>query len=678
MNFENFDDYQRYFEHQKYHLFQPYVHGQSSFIPRLLPEHAQQLSVPQVTYLLERRFGVRFWEALNPESRVDSPTQYLEETQWLKRSKMIGINVRTLGNFWNIIKYSFTLPRSYNAIHLLPIWECGVVASLYGMASWNINHAFFSYELAAAYPHLNTVEKQLKAVINILHLQGRTVGMDIIPHTDRYSEIVLANPSYFEWLRRVDLMITEHQDTLYFVVQQAIMDWLMSVGTAKTVEYFPNNIQSFFSDSHPESERLELLFGEKWDLQQRTVRRNSLIQYLYNLGLEPAPATMGPPYRGLEVDARESTKVVDQDGRVWRDYLIKKPQKFSRAFGPLTRYKLYEALDGNRDWGIDFERPLTAVFDYVCQRYAACALDYNFDFMRGDMSHVQMRASGVPDLADAYYDIHKCIKKFVGQYKKSFAYYAESFLAPDGEMAYGSEADHLERSDADVTLGDLQSMVVGAADFQNAFQYYINLEQQRTFTPCFTTMTADKDDPRFDAFYVKGSELRAFIGFFLTTMPSYTALGFECRDVHLLPAENEFYSKLFVFKIDEGEKATHGNYRFGRNIELFNNLLIIRELAEKILPEIEGSEVVWLQPVQQKSGLILWQCSRNLDLIFVANLDLNQAYQAASFLDHTTCIFSTNMNMQDQILGGECRVYHKKKRQLNRGVVGRFLKHFCE
>ena len=36
------------------------------------------------------------------------------------------------------------------------------------------------------------------------HAMGRTVGMDIIPHTDRFSQMALAYPHYFEWLRRQD------------------------------------------------------------------------------------------------------------------------------------------------------------------------------------------------------------------------------------------------------------------------------------------------------------------------------------------------------------------------------------------------------------------------------------------------------------------------------------------
>jgi hypothetical protein len=85
---------------------------------------------------------------------------------------MVGINVRTIQSFWNVVKY-FTLPASQSSIHLLPIWECGVVASLYGMAGWNINPEFYDAELASYYPHLDTVEKQLKVVVNILHALGK-------------------------------------------------------------------------------------------------------------------------------------------------------------------------------------------------------------------------------------------------------------------------------------------------------------------------------------------------------------------------------------------------------------------------------------------------------------------------------------------------------------------------
>ncbi|MDZ7852607.1 MAG: hypothetical protein U5L98_08185 [Halomonas sp.] len=37
-------------------------------------------------------------------------------------------------------------------------------------------------------------------------------------------------------------------------------------------------------------------------------------------------------------------------------------------------------------------------------------------------------------------------------------------------MAYGDEIDHLEACDAEVTLGDLQSVPVGSEDFIRSFR----------------------------------------------------------------------------------------------------------------------------------------------------------------------------------------------------------------
>ena len=111
---------------------------------------------------------------------------------------MVGINVRTVGSFWNIIKYVLTLPATQDSIHILPIWEAGVAGSMYGISSWYLNPEFFSAELAETVSSLDTIDRQLRAVVNLLHLMGRSVGMDVIPHTDRFSQIALAFPEYFE------------------------------------------------------------------------------------------------------------------------------------------------------------------------------------------------------------------------------------------------------------------------------------------------------------------------------------------------------------------------------------------------------------------------------------------------------------------------------------------------
>ena len=89
------------------------------------------------------------------------------------------------------------------------------MGSIYGLTSWELNPEFYSRELAKACPHLNTIERQLRVVINILHVMGKSVGMDVIPHTDRFSQVSLVYPQYFEWLQRQDTEIIDHRDNLH-------------------------------------------------------------------------------------------------------------------------------------------------------------------------------------------------------------------------------------------------------------------------------------------------------------------------------------------------------------------------------------------------------------------------------------------------------------------------------
>lgn len=601
---------------------QTYAEGRQSFIADLLPEEALQWPIQETLSVLTQRLGAtKLTAALDPEQTIPSPLYNQTDTRWIRRANIVGVNVRTVGHFWNVVKYALTLPAAQDSIHLLPIWEPGVVASLYGMTSWNINLEFFSTELAIAHPRLDTVDKQLKAVVNLLHAMGKTVGMDVIPHTDRYSEIVLANPHYFEWLQRRGDQITDHRADLHRAVQTFIFLYLQERGSAGA-QPLPEKEEAFFSTDFPEAQRLAILFGAPEDYQGRLQRRDDLIQALYQAGYEPAPAAMGPPYRGLRVDPDENNAIVDRRGRVWRDYLITNPQEMSRVFGPLTRYKLYERLDDNQHWAVDFDRPRPEVWDYVCRKYAEVQAAYNLDFMRGDMSHVQMRPAGVPTEAGPYYDIHRAVKNHIREQVPYFAYYAESFLAAPGYMAYGDEVDHLELSHAEVALGNLQSMVVGSPRFLQNFRWYLDIAQTRSLTPCWTIMTGDKDDPRFDEFYLHGNEARFFIGLFLTDLPSYMALGFECRDPHPQPAPNEHYTKLYVFRIDEGAKATHGPYRWGQNYALFERLQSIRRLAEEILPEIHRADTHWLLPPDPTGGqpVIAWTQAGSPQWLFVVNL----------------------------------------------------------
>lgn len=620
---DTYASFKSHFQEHLHEYFEAYTKGQRGFVANWLPEDAVAFPVRGILYLLEQRYGSEARRALNPNERISSPVSQQPDGSWLKRANMVGVNVRTVGNFFNVVKYALTWPTTQDSVHLLPIWEPGVVASLYGISSWNINPEFFSTELAEALPHLDTVEKQLKVSVNLLHLMGRSVGMDVIPHTDRYSEIALANPSFFEWLQRRDFDIVAHQNNLHEAVEKRILEWLIQEESAIPNVAFPTDAEAFFRGDFSENQRIEVLFGAKIDLWGRIYRRNQLIQWLYDEGYEPVPATMAPPYRGLAVSHDAAAKTVDADGRVWRDYVLSQPEAMSRVFGPLGRYKLYESKNDNLDWEIDFEQPRHFVWQYVCERFAELAHTYDFDFMRGDMSHVQMRPEGVPPQPDFYYDIHKAVKHYVRQTKPYFGYFAESFLAPPNLMAYGVEEDHLEASDADTTLGDLQSMVVGSEEFVRHFARYDQLLRTRSFAPNFTVMTADKDDPRFDKFYLSGNEARLFMAFFLSDMPSYMGLGFELRDRHDLRAPNEHYTKLYVFQLREGANATHGPYHWGQNGTLYHHLSRLKLYADSVLDEIRLRSVRWLLAPDPSgnSKVLAWTQAEESTLLFVVNLD---------------------------------------------------------
>ncbi len=607
-----YQEVRNYWAENSSRLTAEYTGGRSSFLAWCPPQEVLARPVDDLLGILKARFGVEFGRAL--EGSVSSPADPEPDTRWITRSNIIGINVRTVGSFWGVIPYLMTVPGSWNAVHLLPIWEPGVVGSLYGISSWEINHEFYSPELAHALPELDSVEAQLRFVINLIHLSGRTVGLDVIPHTDRFSQIVLAQPWCFEWLQREDLTLIDHGDHLIPRVQEVIYRWLLDRGPAAE-RPLPSSPAKLFSELS-EHERNELLFGVVEAKEARNARRDDLVERLYSFGYEPVPATMAPPFRGLEIDP--DTRYLDSRGRVWRDYRMQKPQAMSRVFGPLTRYRLYAGAGsagstardpGGGSWELDFSQPVREVWDYVADHYADICARYGFDFMRGDMSHVQMRPDGVPANPGRYYDVLAFVKQRVADRCgwPGFAYYAESFLAARDVFGYGEELDHLEASRADAALGDLQAVVSGTPQFMRRLARYLELVRCRACTPSFTVITGDKDDPRFDEYFRGANVARYFTALFLTDMPSYIALGFEMRDIRMQPAPNDYYTKLYVFQEQSDSnvypsKAVHGPYRWNTNGAQFAAITRVRLLAERLLPEIGECPTQVLLPPDPENG----------------------------------------------------------------------------
>ncbi len=609
--------------------FASYQSGQTSFVPNLPPQTAVQFSVQQTLDLLHHRYGTdAIRQALDPNQTIDSPRQGEPDSSWLKRSNMVGINVRTIGSFFNVVSYALTLPAPHDSIHLLPIWEPGVVGSLYGMVSWHLNPEFFSGQLQAFLPALNTVEKQLKVVVNLLHLMGRTVGMDVIPHTDRFSEMVLAYPRFFEWVQRSDARMMNHTEQVCLSVEEAIWQFLQLNGAADGTPLTFGKDLFFAPESWliSDAKRHGILFGAANDYDGRLQRRLKLISHLIRVGYETLPMTMAPPYRGLHINANDFVR--DEFGQIWYQYAFDAPQAFSRVFGPLARYKFYQSHDNNANWQLDFDRPNVPAWDYIGQKYYDVQQAYNLDFMRGDMAHVQLRPDGVPAEPDPFYDPLRYVKHYVQRGTNTrpgvphFGFFAETFLAPPDTMGYGNEPDHLDAIDADSTLGDLQSCMVGSETFTERFAAYYDWLKTRRFAPNFTVMTADKDDPRFDEFYRTGNVFRYFTALFLTDMPSYVGLGFEVRNEHEQRGLNEEYTKLYVFRITddaETDKVTHGPFVWGRNQEQFASIQRIRAFAESIWGEISGKETRWLV-APGAADYVVWTHALEPKYVFAASL----------------------------------------------------------
>ncbi len=635
-----------------------------SFVAGLLPELAFELPAAEVLELLRARLGrATVALALDPQhtdpdrpaaqlpAPIASPVRACSDGSWLARANLVGINLRTCGSagrgepgqlpatghrgsFWNVVKYALTLCEAQNAIHLLPFWEPGVAGSLYGPCSWELCGDLHSAELQTEVPHLDSPARQLRAVVNLLHALGKCVGFEVLPHTDRFSETVLAFPAYFEWLRRHDTELVEHSAELHRAAEEQIFAFLRARGPATPGLPLPGTAGELFAAERPEVQRLALLFGPRAERALRTARRVELVRELHRQGLEPVPATMAPPFRGLRPDPRESALTVDSQGLGWRDFVLEEPTAMSRVFGPLTRYKLYQALDDNRRWELDFAAPREAVWDYVCGKFADVQQRFGFDFMRGDMAHVQVRPGGVPaELARpevaASYDLLGAVKRSIRERNgvPSFGYFAEAFLHGRDVFGYGEEQDHLEASEADAALGDLQSTVVGSPEFLRRLRRYRDWLDTRACAPSFTLFTGDKDDPRFDPLFLAGGELRFFLGLFLVDMPSYLALGFETRDAHHQPAPGEHYTKLFVFEERRGPRATHGPYRWGRNAPLFQRLEVLKGWADRLSAELAGTRTRWLLPpdATAESKLLAWtQEGPTPSLVFLACADLER------------------------------------------------------
>jgi hypothetical protein len=195
------------------------------FLPHT-PEQALELNWEQLAPLLETKIGTTQFNALMAKQPILSPRVSEKNGEWLKQSKIIGVHPRIVGTYLGIVKYAMTFPE--DTIHLLPVRTPGAGNSLYAPIRWDTSAEMMDPELSQL--GFDTPEKQLKWAINALHAMGKSVGLDIQPHMDRFAEPVFTHPEAFEWalIDKSSDTLALQSDDLSDGVKQAVTTYLMS------------------------------------------------------------------------------------------------------------------------------------------------------------------------------------------------------------------------------------------------------------------------------------------------------------------------------------------------------------------------------------------------------------------------------------------------------------------
>ena len=328
-------------------------------------------------------------EALNCNKNYHSPIANQKDSSWIKSAKIIGINPRIAGTYFNIVKYAMTFPE--DSIHIMPLWEDGCAGNIYARINWKLNSKWLDKELFEL--GYDTCEKQLKITINLLHALGKKVGFDLVPHTDKFSEEVFIIPECFEWIRlnneKTEQINYSDTEYIYPLIKSEIINFLKTNKTADEKEFTTENLYENYNYSEIE----RIIFGE--DLQTRTKRRIDLMNFVREKGFETIPVTEHSPLRPIKFD-----KIVRDENISYATYEVKNKSPFALMFNSITPYRWFKI---DNQGFIDVNRPITKTFDYFLQKTANFQKEYNFDFFRADMGHNQISHAHSGQEKDIHY-----------------------------------------------------------------------------------------------------------------------------------------------------------------------------------------------------------------------------------------------------------------------------------
>lgn len=539
---------------------------------------------------LSKIIGKDATRAILKGKNIKSPVSECNNGDWIKESKIIGINPRAIGNYWNIAKYAMTFPE--DSIHLLPLFEQGCSGSLYSPLNWKLSDEFMDKDLISI--GFDTPEKQLKLVNNVLHAMGKTVGMDFLQHTDRFSEEVFINPECFEWIKLDDSKSRElffpevEPDLISEEVKDVIKSFIKINGNAQGEKASPILIENLFGEKISNQKRGEILLGNG-NVNERNKRRLELMNAVRKAGYETKPVHIESPLIPVYFD-----KIHHNDTTDWAVF---KDNRSNKIFGNLTAFKLYHT---DRYGNIDKTRPNTKAWDYICNHIKDFQNEYGFDFLRADMGYL--------DYLDDNRDLHASIKKSVQDNgAKYFASFGECFSPECMDNPW-----ILDKKNYDAVLGNLHYKEVLNNDFLDTVKRY-------NFNPNYkisvTSITADSDQAVYNNLYDKlSNQIRVFLGLFLN-QPSYTGMGIETRDIN--PTDGKNLTKDFIN--DWGIPK----YEWGKNKNFFKIISEMRNLYSNIRKTIHNQLHYWLYT--SDNSVASWfyydKKSKMPSYLFVVNAD---------------------------------------------------------
>ncbi len=171
----------------------------------LLDEYLKQGYVRKTNReLLNQSDGaiVYFYDRLSRIRTSNSPVLSCKDSSWMKESSFCFVNIRATGqgnSFGNILTAAKLLPgiRS-NAIHVGPFtsydFHCIYAISSVRTVARQVLHPGL---LQAGFSGL----VQISALVQAIHLTGKTAGFDLEPHVTQFAIPVLEHPEFFRWIR---------------------------------------------------------------------------------------------------------------------------------------------------------------------------------------------------------------------------------------------------------------------------------------------------------------------------------------------------------------------------------------------------------------------------------------------------------------------------------------------